>query len=83
MTKQNAEFWKKAAGARKDLADQYAGDPAVRLIDIGYPPQDCAHGDRAVIRIHVTEQWSATHADGCTTFQREADDIPVCVVRKA
>jgi hypothetical protein len=83
MTQHDAESWRKAVGARQDLVAKYLGDPAVTLIDIGYPPQDCEHADQLVVRIHVTEQWSASHANGCTTSKRGADDIPVCVVRKA
>ena len=83
MKQHNAESWKKAVDARQDLVDQYANDPNVTLIDIGYPPQDCAHRDQIAIRVHVTDQWFATHADGCVTSKRGADDIPVCVVRKA
>ncbi|MGE5602365.1 MAG: hypothetical protein ACM30E_04915 [Nitrososphaerales archaeon] len=82
MKQHDAESWRKAVGAQQSLVEKYAGDPAVTLIDLGYPPQDCEHGDRVVIRIHLTEERSRACSDGRATFEREVDGIPVCVVRR-
>jgi hypothetical protein len=82
MKQHDAESWKKAVGARQDLAEKYAGDPTVTLIDIGYPPQDCERGNQVVIRVHVTEEGSTTRGERSAAFEREVDGVPVCVVRK-
>jgi len=43
MTQHDAESWRKAVGKRQDLAEKYAGDPTVALVDIGSPPRKTAN----------------------------------------
>ncbi|MFN8490978.1 MAG: hypothetical protein U0350_25515 [Caldilineaceae bacterium] len=78
MQEQNPEFWTKAVEARQALIEQYADNPDVTLIDIGYPPETCMDEDQVVLRIHVTEQWFA--AEESHSVQPAVDGIPVCVI---
>ncbi len=78
MKEQDPEFWTKAVEARQELIEQYADNPDVTLIDIGYPPETCMDEDGIVLRIHVTEEWFETEASNC--MQPEVDGIPVCVL---
>ena len=80
MAQQNSEFWEKAVDARQELVAQYAADPNVTLIDIGYPPADCQAAEEIVLRVHVTEDWCATSSDNSAAVQTEVAGIPVCVI---
>ena len=75
-----SEFWEKAVDARQELVEQYATDPNVTLIDIGYPPADCKAADQVVLRIHVTEDWCAASSVNNAAVQTEVAGIPVCVI---
>jgi hypothetical protein len=83
MARQSSEFWEKAVDARQELLEQYAADPNVTLIDIGYPPEAYEDADQVVLRIHVTEDWCEMSPDDRADFQTEVDGIPVCVICKA
>ncbi len=80
MTQQNSDFWEKAVDARKELLEQYAEDPNVALIDIGYLPEDAENADEIGLRIHVTEEWCETPPEGRTDFETEVHGIPVYIV---
>jgi len=80
MAWQSVEFWEKAVDARQELVAQYAADPNVALIDIGYAPETCKMADQVVLRVHVTEAWCAAPPNERTTFQPEVAGIPVCVI---
>jgi hypothetical protein len=82
MTEHDLEFWNKAVDAREELVEQWADDPNVVLIDLGYPPAEChdAAADEVVVRVHVSEEWLVNNPDGWAALQEAAGNIPVCVV---
>lgn len=80
MTQDDIEFWEKAATAREELLDQYGEDPDVKLIDIGYAPEEAQAEDEVVLRIHMSDEWCAEHSADQATFTEEVDGIPVHVI---
>lgn len=81
MPQQNAEFWTQVVSTRQELMHQYADDPDITLIDIGYAPEGCQDTDPIVLRVHVTEHWFARNSEGRDAFQQAINGISVCVMQ--
>jgi hypothetical protein len=80
MSQNSREFRSRVRRARDRLEDQFLDHPDVKLIDIGYPPEQDEGTEEIALRIHVREHWMKAKPGQRLAFPKDMDGIPVIVM---